>query len=250
MQALRAIIVEDEPSGLENLRWKIQQNCPEVAIVAECANGEEGILAIKRHLPDVLFLDIMLGDMTGFDVLKAIRHPTFEVIFTTSYDEYAIQAIKNSAVDYLLKPVEVEELMDAVAKVRLRQREKNPAPAAPPPVTAAPARMGFPISTGQQFIDLREIVYAQAEDNVAVLHLQDKTDIKLTKPLAWLEAKLEDHGFFRVHHSYLINLNHINEYIRQDGGYLIMSDKKLVGIARRRKDEFLQKLEEWQGEDM
>lgn len=246
MQTLRAIIVEDEPSGLENLRWKIQQNCPEVEIIAECGSGEEGIAAVKRQLPDILFLDIMLGDMTGFDVLKAIRHPTFEVIFTTSYDEYAIQAIKNSAIDYLLKPIEVDELMDAVAKVRLKQRRQNPVAAQP--TSSSIQKMGFPISTGQQFIDLQDIIYAQAEDNVAILSLQGKIKVKLTKPLSWVEAKLEDHGFCRVHHSYMINLNHMNEYIRQDGGYVIMSDKKLISIARRRKDDFLQSLERWHGE--
>ena len=113
-------MVEDEPSGLENLRWKLQNHCPEIEIVAECGSGADAIRDIKKHLPDILFLDILLGDMTGFDVLNAIRHPTFEIIFTTSYDEYAIEAIKNSALDYLIKPVQVDELQDAVAKARIK----------------------------------------------------------------------------------------------------------------------------------
>lgn len=241
MSALRAILVEDEPSGMENLRFKIQKNCPEVEIIAECTNGADAILAIKRHLPDVLFLDILLGDMSGFDVLKAIRHPSFEVIFTTSYDEYAIEAIKNSAVDYLLKPIEVEELMDAVGKVRAKFVSQPSTPTA----VASSTRLGFPISTGQQFIDIQDIIYAKAEDNVAVLHLNGGKPIRLTKTLSWVEEKLADDGFCRIHHSYLINFNHLAEYIRNEGGFVVMSDKKAISISRRRKDHFLRMLEQW-----
>jgi len=238
MKSLKAIIVEDEPSGLENLRWKIQQNCPELEIVAECLNGKDAIREIRRHLPDVLFLDIMLGDMTGFDVLKAIQRPTFELIFTTSYDEYAIQAIKNNALDYLLKPVDTDELIEAVSKIHLRLMDKQP---------AAPrsTKLGFPISTGQQFIDPKDIVYISASDNTATLHLINREKVKLTKSLGWVEELLETQSFCRVHHSYLINLNQMNEFVRQDGGYVIMSDKKLISVARRRKEEFLNKLELW-----
>lgn len=248
MEVLKAIIVEDEPSGLENLRWKIQQNFPEIEIVAECMNGASAIQAINRHLPDILFLDILLGDMSGFDVLKAIRHPSFDVIFTTSYDEYAIEAIRNSAVDYLLKPVDLDELLAAVAKVRTKRRQIQPV--APPVKTVVNTsnRMGFPISTGKQFIDFEEIVYAKADDNVAVLYLKtDRKTISLTKTLSWLEEQLSDYGFCRVHHSYVVNLNHITEYIRNDGGFVIMSNKKAISVSRRRKEEFFQKLEAWNG---
>ncbi len=244
MKLLRTIIVEDEPSGAENLRIKLQQNCPEVEIIAECLSGEDAIRQIRRHLPDLVFLDIMLGDMTGFDVLKEIRQPTFEIIFTTSYDEYAIQAIKSNALDYLLKPIDIDELIEAVSKLRIKLRERS---SAPTPAVSRPSKIGFPISTGQQFVDPQEVVYVSAEDNVAVLHLPGRETIKLTKSLSWVEELLEDHGFCRVHHSYLINFNHMNEYVRQDGGYLIMSDKKLISVARRRKDDFLAKLEAWEG---
>lgn len=243
MKPLRAILVEDEPSGMDNLRWKLEQNCPEVEIVAECLNGQDAIRQIRRHLPDLLFLDVLLGDMTGFDVLKEIRQPTFEVIFTTSYDEYAIQAIKSNALDYLLKPVDADELLEAVSKMRIKMREQEKAtPAAP----SRPSKLGFPISTGQQFIDLQDIVYASAEDNVAVLHLTGKDKVKLTKSLSWVEELLDEHGFCRVHHSYLINFDHMKEFVRQDGGYVIMSDKKLISVARRRKDDFLSQLEGWE----
>ena len=246
MSTLRAIIVEDEPSGIENLRWKLQSNCPEIEIVAECPSGTEAIQAIKRLMPDILFLDIMLGDMTGFDVLKEIKHPTFEVIFTTSYDDFAIEAIKNSAIDYLLKPIEIEELMESVAKVRAK-RIAQPAPV---PIVAATKpvnmKMGFPVSSGQMFLDVQEILYANADDNVCTLQLTDKRpSLRLTKSLGWVEAKLEDHGFCRIHHSYLINLNQMTEYIRNDGGYVIMNDGKAISISRRRKDDFLQALAKW-----
>ena len=246
MRPLRAIIIEDEPSGMENLRWKLQQNCPEVEIVAECPSGADAITAIRRNLPDVIFLDIMLGDMTGFDVLKAIRHPSFEVIFTTSYDEYAIEAIKNSALDYLLKPVEVEELMEAVAKARMKMAQHPATYQQPVPTATSPAKMGFPISTGQQFIELNDIVFVQADDNVAVMTLaQENKEIRITKSLSWAEEQLESADFCRIHHSYLINFNHMTEYIRNDGGYVVMSNGKAISISRRRKDAFMEKLEQW-----
>lgn len=242
MNSIRAILIEDEPSGMENLRWKLQNNCPEIEIVTECTNGKDAIQMIRRHLPDVLFLDILLGDMTGFDVLDAIKHPTFEIIFTTSYDEYAIQAIKKSAVDYLLKPIEVDELMDAVAKVRLKLKQPQVANVARNP---EPAKIGFPIATGQQFIDLDEIIYAEASDNIAIIYLNNKEMIKLTRSLGWLEEQLEAYKFCRIHHSYLINFRHLKEYIRNEGGYVVMTNGKAISISRRRKDDFLQKLENW-----
>ncbi|MEM9822524.1 MAG: LytTR family DNA-binding domain-containing protein [Bacteroidota bacterium] len=242
MSTLRAILVEDEPTGMENLRWKLQQHCPEVEIVAECESGEKAIAAIKRHMPDVLFLDILLGDMTGFDILKAIRHPSFEVIFTTSYDEYAIEAIKNSALYYLLKPIEVDELLEAVAKARAKLRYQ---PSSPSPIPPQQNKLGFPVSTGQQFIELQRIVYAEAEDNVAILHLEDKKTIKITKSLGWVETQLQEHGFCRIHHSFVISFNHLKEYIRNEGGYLIMSTGKALSLSRRRKDHFLSQLEQW-----
>lgn len=240
MKTLRTIIVEDELTGIENLRFKLNENCPEIEIVAECLSGKDAKRQILRQLPDLVFLDIMLGDMTGFDVLKEIRQPDFEVIFTTSYDEYAIQAIKNNALDYLLKPIDIDELIEAVSKVHQKMKSKEGT------VTTKPSKLGFPISTGQQYIDPQDIIYISAEDNIAILHLPDKENIKLTKSLGWVEDLLADWGFFRVHHSYMINFNHIKEYVRQDGGYVIMSNKKLISVARRRKDDFLAELEAWE----
>lgn len=245
MNSLRAILIEDEPSGMDNLRYKLQNNCPEVEIIAECSSGGDAIKAILRHLPDIIFLDIRLGDMTGFDVLKAIRHPSFEVVFTTSYDEYAIEAIKNNALDYLVKPVLVEELMEAVAKARMKLLQNNPMRHITPPAVSESTKFGFPISTGMQFFDLNDFIYAKAEDNVAMVHLKDEKPIKLTKTLGWLENELEGDAFCRIHHSYLINFNHMKEYIRNEGGFVVMTNKKAISISRRRKDTFLAQMEKW-----
>lgn len=242
MSLLRAILVEDEPSGMENLRWKLENNCPNIDIVAECGSGEEAIQAIRREMPDLVFLDIMLGDMMGFDVLQAIKHPTFDLVFTTSYDEFALEAIKNSATDYLLKPIQVEELQEAVAKVVAKRMQQPTQTLAATPQPSS--RIGFPISTGTQFIEIKDIIYAKADDNVAIIRVANvKEDIRLTKSLGWVEAKLEHAGFCRIHHSYLINLNQMTEYIRNDGGYAVMSDGKAISISRRRKDDFLKSLE-------
>lgn len=245
MNRLRAILVEDEPSGMENLRWKLENNCPNVEIIAECGSGQEAIQAIRRDLPDLLFLDIMLGDMTGFEVLQSIKHQTFDLIFTTSYDEFALDAIKSSAVDYLLKPIQIEELQEAVAKVNSKRMEQTGGGNVPAP--AAPTRIGFPVPTGTQFFEMKDIIYARADDNVAILRAVDKKeDIRLTKSLGWVEEKLAQAGFCRIHHSYLINLNHLAEYIRNDGGYAVMTDGKAISISRRRKDDFLQQLKAYQ----
>ncbi|MFK7920940.1 MAG: LytR/AlgR family response regulator transcription factor [Bacteroidia bacterium] len=243
MNSIRAILIEDEPSGMENLRYKLNKNCPEVEIIAECTDGKTAIQAIKRNLPDLIFLDIRLGDMSGFDVLKAIKHPTFETIFTTSYDEYAIEAIKNNALDYLLKPIDIDELMDAVAKARVKLGGQASTQSTAPTNT----KMGFPIATGKLFIDLNEILYFSADDNVCILHLKEANkEIKLTKTLSWAEALLEEKEFCRVHHSYLINFTHMTEFIRNDGGYVLMSNGKAISVSRRRKDAFLEKLSQWQ----
>ena len=245
MNSIRAILVEDEPSGMDNLRYKLQNNCPEVEIIAECYNGADAIKAILRHLPDILFLDIRLGDMTGFDVLKAIRHPSYEVIFITSYDEYAIEAIKNNALDYLVKPVLVEELLEAVAKARLKLIQASPQKQSIVPVVQTSRKFGFPISTGIQFFELDSLIYAKAEDNAAVVYFENNKNIKLTKTLSWLEEQLNHTRFCRIHHSYLINFNHMTEYIRNEGGFVVMSNKKAISISRRRKDDFLQQMEKW-----
>ncbi len=183
--------------------------------------------------------------MTGFDVLKAIRHPSYEVIFTTSYDEYAIEAIKNNALDYLVKPVLVEELLEAVAKARVKLLQASPPRQAAPPPPPVSNKFGFPITTGMQFYELSKLIYAKAEDNVAQVYMEDNTTIKLTKTLSWLEEQLESNNFCRIHHSYLINLNHMKEYIRNEGGFVVMSNKKAISISRRRKDTFLAQMEEW-----
>lgn len=243
MSNLRAILVEDEPTGMDNLRWKLQNNCPEVEIIEECTNGKDAIRAIKRQLPDLVFLDIRLGDMSGFDVLEAIKHPTFQLIFTTSYDEYAIQAIKNNALDYLLKPIDVDELMDAVAKARLKQRESGSGSVSTE--SKSSSRFGLPIATGQQFIELEDIIYAQADDNVATVYLADKKNIKISRSLGWLQEELQDKGFCRIHHSYLINLFQLSEYIRNEGGFVVMNGGKAISISRRRKDDFLSALQRY-----
>lgn len=244
MKPVTALIVEDEPSGIENLRFKLQEYCPEVSILAECPSGKDAIRQIRRHLPDLIFLDIHLGDMTGFEVLQAVQQLKFEVIFTTSSDDYGIKAVKSQALDYLLKPIDIDELIEAVAKMQLKLREKEQ-----PPAPSRSNRLSFPISTGSQFIDVEDIVYAMAEDNVATLTLLDKSKVKLTKPLGWVGEQLEDRAFYRVHHSYLINFNHIKEYVRNDGGYVIMCDNKLISVARRRKEDFLLQLEKWERGD-
>ena len=244
---LRSIIIDDEPYCCEILAAMLEADCPQVQVVAICRNGEEGLQAIRKHGPDLVFLDVEMPKMNGFEMLEQIP-VNFHLIFTTSYDQYALKAIRFSALDYLLKPVDREELRKAVRKAEQRiqipmaqqleilmQKIKQPLN----PIN----KIALPTMDGLQMISIEAIISCESDDNYTRLVLKTGKKLLVTRSLKEIEESLEQHSFLRVHRSYLVNLNEIEKYIKGEGGYLTMSDGSTVDVSRSRKDLLMQRLQ-------
>ncbi|HOY16408.1 MAG TPA: LytTR family DNA-binding domain-containing protein [Haliscomenobacter sp.] len=232
MQSIRTVVVEDEQAGLENLLLKIARNSPFIEVIGTYTSGEAAIEGIPKDLPDLIFLDINLGTMTGFDVLERLKDVPFEIIITTSYDQYALQAIKANALDYLLKPIDELELVQAVNKAfKVIQAKSKTA-----------SRIAVPIKNGLKFLNTDDIVYCKADNNCTFIHLTDGKKILVTRTLNDIVQKLPEPKFFRVHRSSLINLNFVDSFSNEDGGYLIMKDKEELSVSREKKEELMRRL--------
>ena len=242
---LTAIIIDDETSSRNALRQKLINYCPEVLILAECENGEEGIENIENKKPDLIFLDVEMPRMNGFTMLQQLTNKNFEVVFITAYDHYAIKAIKFSALDYLVKPVEVEDLKLAVEKAA----EKRKQPVANSRVELLlqnfldekkiHQRIAISSMEGLQFVDTDEIIYLEANSNYTSFYLSGNRKITATKTLKDFEELLPSSIFVRIHHSYLINKNGVEKYIKGEGGQVVMKNGIILDVARRKKEEFM-----------
>jgi two-component system LytT family response regulator len=244
---LKAIIIDDEPFCCEILAAMLESDCPDVEIVNVSGNGADALKAIKQHSPDLVFLDVEMPKMNGFEMLEQLSFVNFHLIFTTSYDQYALKAIRFSAIDYLLKPIDREELKRAVEKVKdriqipvtqqlelLLQKIRQPSH----PVN----KIALPTMEGLQMIPIETIVSCQSDDNYTTFKLKNGKKLLVTRSLKDIEECLEQYPFVRVHRSYLVNLNEIEKYIKGEGGYLVMSDGNTIDVARNKKEVLLKKL--------
>ncbi|MBZ5857176.1 LytR/AlgR family response regulator transcription factor [Flavihumibacter profundi] len=244
---IRAIIIDDEPYCCEALATMLEDYCPEVEILGTYHNSIDGLAAIRQKSPDLVFLDVEMPKMNGFDMLAQLPTVNFEIIFTTSYDQYALKAIRFSAIDYLLKPVDQEELVKAVQKVIQRsqkpiaqqleillQKIHNPST----PIS----KMAMPTMEGLQMIQVNQIISCESDSNYTILHLKDKKRKVVSSTLKEIEELLEEHSFLRVHRCYLVNLNEIEKYMKGEGGFLVMSDGSTVDVSRGKKELLLKKL--------
>ncbi|MDP9231067.1 MAG: LytTR family DNA-binding domain-containing protein [Bacteroidota bacterium] len=244
---IKAIIVDDEPYCCESLATLLERYSPEVKVTGIYNNGPDALNAIRQQQPDLLFLDVEMPKMNGFEMLEQLPSVNFDLIFTTSYDQYALKAIRFSAIDYLLKPIDREELQKAVQKVIQRsqrpiaqqleillQKINNPSK----PIS----KIAMPTMEGLQMIPVDSIISCESDSNYTILHLKDKQKIIVSRTLKDMEEMLEDHSFARVHHSYMVNLNEIQKYVKGEGGYLVMSDGSAVDVSRSKKELLLKKL--------
>ncbi len=243
---LKAILIDDEPECLLSLAHDLGVHCPGVEIVAQSNSGKEAIKLIHTHNPDVLFLDIDMPYINGFDLLEMVPDVDFEVIFTTAYDKYAIQAFKISAVDYLLKPIDVEALHAAVEKVRILREKGNTSKQISFLIQQikdlennAVRKIALPTFDGLEFIHMDDILYCQSDGAYSHVFFTNGSKMYISKTLRYLEDALCSFHFFRVHNSYIVNLNHVKQYSKADGGLIILSDGKKVRVSRSRKDELL-----------
>ncbi len=241
---ITAIIIDDEPKGRLALRQKLQAYCPDVSIMAEAADGLEAIPLIEKHQPQLIFLDIEMPRMNGFEMLNAIKEKNFHIIFTTAYDQYAIKAIKYAAFDYLLKPVDIEELKTSVAKIDVKEKNpiKNQIELLQQNIQHPKKllnKLAIPTLEGLLFFDINEIIHLEANSNYTNIYINDKPKITASKTLKEFEELLPEDIFFRTHHSHLINLHFIKRYIKGDGGQIELQNGTYIDVSRRKKDEFL-----------
>jgi len=243
---IRSLIIDDEPSGRELLEGILVRHYPQVEIVASVGTLQEAIQEVDDHKPDLVFLDIKLGNDDGFDLLTKTKFDLYHVIFVTAYSEFALRALKASAVDYLLKPIGIAEVgasidrfREATEKVGVRQlamikeyvRKEQLKP-----------REKLSVSTldGYEFISADDVLYLKADRNYTEIHLKNVKHKVITKAIGVLEKELPLYPFFRIHKSYIINLNEVTQYVPGNGGYVRMTDQKRLEVSRRKKKQLLQ----------
>ena len=251
MKQIRSILVDDEPRGLTSMTKLLQLNCPEVEVIGCCADTEEARKQIKSQSPDLIFLDIAMPGKNGFDFLKELDEINFEIIFVTAYNHFMSQAFHYSAVDYLLKPVEDELLVDAVQRAgkRIEQKEKsNNVETFLHNVkhlgNSQKLKLCIHSVKGFQVIEIKDIIYCEASSNYTNFHMTNRSLICASKPIHEYESLLEDSQFVRIHKSYLVNVEFIKEYVRGEGGSVILEGGQEVEVSRRKKDLLIRKMKE------
>jgi two-component system LytT family response regulator len=245
---LRALIIDDEPHMRDTLMKLMEVHCPEVQVVGQASGVATGAAAISEFHPDLVLLDIQMKDGTGFDLLYNLPSIDFKVIFVTAYDQYALQAFRYSAVDYLLKPVNPELLSDAVKRagqmiqehfnLQMRALEENLKS-----VNKQHKKIIIKTTENIHLLDMKDIISCESDSSYTTVHTSDGNKIVVSKTLKDYEDMLTDCGFYRVHKSYLINLLQIKRFERQDGGYIVMSNDLKIPVASRKRDELLQLFE-------
>lgn len=243
---LKAIIVDDEAKSRITLRDLITRHCASLQVAELCDSVESALEAIGKHEPQLVFLDIEMPRSNGFNLLEKLGNPSFEVIFTTAYDHYAIRAIKFSALDYLLKPIDVEELKAAVLKVESKTQGSDDKikklEMLIGNLRGGSARIAVPTFEGLQMVDTEEIIRCMADESYTQIFLTGGRKVTVSRLLKDYEELLGSYNFFRIHNSCLINLAHVVKYVKGDGGYVMMSDNASCEVSRRKKNELLNRL--------
>lgn len=243
---IKSIIVDDEKNGRENLAGIIREYCHDVMIVGEADSAECAKTLIDKQNPELIFLDIEMPGSNGFDLLEHFPTPDFEVIFVTAFDNYAIKAIRFSAVDYILKPINYIDLKAAVAKVAKRKKNKEEngrirelyrnlkQPENP--------RIGLPTADRIEYMEVSDIIHCKGEGNYTKIYFESNKHLLVAKTLVEFEELLQEYSFLRTHKTHLVNLRHVKAYLKNDGGSLKLSNGDCVSISRRRKDLVLKML--------
>jgi two-component system, LytTR family, response regulator len=239
---LKAIIIDDEEGARFTLSTLLEEYCPSVSIIAQCSNVPEGVLAINKHTPDIVFLDIEMPEYNGFELLEFFKIVDFEIIFVTAYSQYAIRAFEVSAVDYLLKPVEIEQLQAAVEKASQKRTQANIMQRLDLMKSTYNGdeikKIALPMSDGLMFVDVAEIILFEADRAYTHVFLKNGSKITVSKPMRTFEDILENRNFiYRPHRSHLININYIKKYVRGDG-MIFMDNGVALPVSRERKQEF------------
>jgi two-component system LytT family response regulator len=246
---LNTIIVEDEKYSRETLKNLLEEFCPEVKVAGMAESVDQAIPLIRNTKPDLVFLDIELQTGTGFDILAQLQDMAFEVIFTTAFEQYAIKAIKFSSLDYLLKPIDLEELKSAIQRAlvkktkEVKQAQMDVLFSHFKAIEKSPRKICLATSDGLEFINASEILYCEANGSYTNFHLSGQRKIIVSKNLKEYENLLDPVQFMRVHNSYLINLHEVRKFVKSDGGFVVMNDKAELSISPKKRIEFLERME-------
>lgn len=244
---IRAIIIDDEPDAINALRLILNEYCRNVEIVAIASSALEGIKEINNKKPDLVFLDVEMPHGSGFDVLDGIADRNVKVIFTTAYNHYAIKAIKYNAIDYLLKPLDIDEVIEACEKIE--KSTESPHELNSKYISLLESvkinqqkKVAFPTNDGIEFINANDIIRAEADGSYTKISLTNNRILYVSKILKDVEDIIEDSKFFRVHNSHIVNIDYIMRYINRDGGYIQTIDSAQIPLSRRKKAEFFDQL--------
>ncbi len=246
---IRSILIDDEQHCRDSLCKTLEDYFPEIELISVCTNVKEGLQAIEQFKPELVFLDVEIPPSTGFDLLQHLTPISFEVIFTTAFDKYAIRAIKASALDFLLKPVGREELGLAIERFRQKKIKNNSQLQMEAlfenirHLKDQLKKIMLPNQNGFEFASVKDIIRLQSDSNYTTFYFMDKRKVIVSKTIKEYEEMLAGHDFFRVHQSHIINLNYIKSYTKGEGGSVVMQDGSEIDVSRRRKDEFLKLLE-------
>ncbi len=247
---ITTIIIDDEQHCIDRLTNLVKGNhTNNINLLGTFNNIEDGLKAINKLQPQLVFLDVQINDKTGFDLLKEISNINFDVIFTTAYEKYAVQAFKFSAIDYLLKPIAADDLAQSVIKLNAKfsnndvslkldslfHNLKN--------MQGVPKKICVPVVTGIVFLDIADIIRCESDVNYTTIFLKDKQKLVVAKTLKEFEEILGEYNFFRVHNSHLVNLAYIKSFNKGKGGFVTLADNTSIEVSTRRKDDFLKAIE-------
>ncbi|WP_221392857.1 LytTR family DNA-binding domain-containing protein [Dyadobacter sp. NIV53] len=243
---MRTIIIDDEPDNVQLLAFQLRRHCPQVEIVGQYTESTEALKGIRTLKPALIFLDIEMPLLNGFQLLEKVGDINFSIIFVTAYDQYAVQAFRFSALDYLLKPVDTVDLIasvrraENVTKVNLYQLELLRS-YYPNNGNSFPDRIALPHNGGLSFIELSQIVYCEADSNYTRFYLSNGEQYMISKTLGDVQEVLEVRNFVRVHRQYIVNLSHINKLVKGEGTYLLLSNGATIPVARQQKERLLER---------
>lgn len=241
---LRALLIDDITEARNNLRRDIADWCPYIEIIGEADGVISGAKEIRKQKPDLVFLDIQMQDGSGFDLLDILGEMKLHVIFTTASDAFAVKAFRYAAVDYLLKPIDPDELENAVAKINNQSNSNENLSLLKQQLSSKKQTDRIALHTLEKIhvVTVDEIIHCESDDNYTRFYFQDKSKLLVTKTLKEFDELLSPLGFLRVHQSHLINLKQVKEFIKGEGGYLIMKDGSNIPVSTRKKQEVIEKL--------
>jgi two-component system, LytTR family, response regulator len=255
MSLIKTILVDDEPRGIASLKKLLELNCPEVAVIATCQHADEALSQFQLLSPDLVFMDIAMPEKNGIALLGELESIPFEVVFISAHSSFMNQAFKFSAVDYLLKPVDEDLLMEAVKRATARIAQKNSgSQQSPGQVIDAllhniqqqnagqKMKLCIPSVKGFQVVEIKDIIYCEASGNYTAFHFTNRNTILASKPLNIYDELLSDSNFTRAHKSHLVNLEHVKEYIKGEGGSLLLSNGAEIEVSRRKKEDLINRM--------